>query len=85
MIAERSNSNMARPRTPSSRWHLNNSMIFTVAIIGGIGIVYMVFGRPYLKGNPPYGDATKLHKRAGRGPRNTPLTFNTNDRNWMIE
>jgi len=57
--------NMAWPRTPSSPWYLNYSMILTVAIIGGIGIVYMVVGRPYLKGNAPYGDAAKLHKRAG--------------------
>ncbi|GLR68996.1 amino acid permease [Acidocella aquatica] len=57
--------NMAWPRTPSEPWFLNYSMILTVAIIGGLGILYMVLGRPYLKGHAPYGDAAVLHKRVG--------------------
>ncbi|MCB5943817.1 APC family permease [Acidocella sp. KAb 2-4] len=56
--------NMAWPRTPSEAWYLNWSMPLTVAIIGGAGLLYMVLGRPYLRGTAPYGDAAKLHLRA---------------------
>jgi amino acid transporter len=55
--------NMAWPRTPSAAWYLNYAMPLTVAIIGGAGILYMLLGRPYLRGNTPYGDAAKLHQR----------------------
>ncbi len=55
--------NMAWPRTPSEAWYLNWSMPLTVAIIGGAGFLYMLLGRPYLRGTAPYGDAARLHKR----------------------
>jgi amino acid transporter len=55
--------NMVWPRTPSSPWYLNYSMILTTAAICAAGILYMVLGRAYKQGHTPYGDAAKLHKR----------------------
>jgi amino acid transporter len=55
--------NMAWPRTPSTPWYLNYSMILTTVVIGAAGILYMTLGRAYKKGHAPYGDAAKLHKR----------------------
>jgi amino acid transporter len=64
--------NMAWPRAPSEAWYLNWSMPLTVAIIGGAGLVYMLAGKPFLRGTAPYGDATVLHQRQAQAQAQAP-------------
>ena len=47
--------NMAWPRQPDAPWYINWSMTLMVAVIMGVGAVYMLIGRPYA--GEPVGDA----------------------------
>ena len=51
---------MAWPRTPDQPWYMNYSMSVTWLGIAGIGVLYMLIGRPYDRGAAPAGDAWKL-------------------------
>jgi amino acid transporter len=51
---------MVWPRAPEDPWYSNYGMIVgTVAIVLS-GLIYMVLGRPYDRGNAPFGDAHLL-------------------------
>lgn len=52
--------NMVWPRAPDAAWYINYSMLLTTAVVLGAGILYMLLGRPYDKGNAPAGDAWKI-------------------------
>jgi amino acid transporter len=52
---------MVWPRSPQDPWWSNYSMLFTTAVVLGLGLVYMMVGRPYDRGNAPAGDAPSLH------------------------
>jgi amino acid transporter len=51
---------MAWPRTPGQPWYMNYSMSVTWLGIAGIGVLYMLIGRPYDRGTAPAGDAWNL-------------------------
>lgn len=57
--------NMAWPRTPDVPWYDNYIVLIGVGIVAGIGLLYMIIGRPYRHGDAPAGDvietANKLH------------------------
>jgi amino acid transporter len=52
---------MVWPRSPQDPWWSNYSMLFTTAVVLGLGFVYMIVGRPYDRGHAPAGDAPSLH------------------------
>jgi amino acid transporter len=52
--------NMAWPRSPGEPWFSNYGVIVTSAAIVLLGLVYMVFGKPYDRGRAPAGDAHHL-------------------------
>jgi len=52
---------MAWPRSPDDPWFSNYSMIVTTVGVLVLGLLYMVLGRPYDRGNAPAGDAPYLH------------------------
>jgi amino acid transporter len=51
---------MGWPRSPQDPWWSNYSVMFTTATVLALGLVYMVLGRPYDRGNAPAGDAAAL-------------------------
>ena len=53
---------MVWPRTPDAPWYLNYAMGLIWVAIAGVGLIYMVFARPYGHGTAPAGDAWKLAK-----------------------
>ncbi|MGO4313702.1 APC family permease [Pseudomonas sp. KB_15] len=55
--------NMSWPRTPDAPWYSNYGILLTAAVVIGIGLFYMAVFKPYDKGNAPFADAWKLHKR----------------------
>ena len=57
---------MAWPRSPNDPWWSNYSVLFTTAVVLALGLVYMVLGRPYDRGDAPAGDAPTLHLAAGQ-------------------
>jgi len=55
--------NMVWPRSPNDPWYSNYGMIVTAAGVILLGMLYMVTGRPYDRGQSPAGDAHLLHQR----------------------
>ncbi|MDR6609026.1 amino acid permease [Pseudomonas synxantha] len=55
--------NMSWPRTPDAPWYSNYGIMLTAAVVIGIGLFYLAVFKPYDKGNAPFADAWKLHKR----------------------
>jgi amino acid transporter len=51
--------NMAWPRSPQDPWYSNYGMLVATAGVVSLGLIYMLFGRPYDRGNAPAGDAGK--------------------------
>jgi hypothetical protein len=51
---------MAWPRSPQDPWWSNYSVMFTTAVVLGLGLVYMIVARPYDRGQAPAGDAPSL-------------------------
>lgn len=49
--------NMCWPRTPDASFVDNYIVILSAAAVIGIGLVYMVIAKPYLRGDAPHGDA----------------------------
>jgi len=52
---------MVWPRSPQDPWWSNYSMLFTTAVVLAVGLLYMLLGRPYDRGDAPAGDAPYLH------------------------
>jgi hypothetical protein len=49
--------NIAWPRTPDAAWY-DNWLVALSAVVGvGIGLVYMVVAKPYLRSEARHGDA----------------------------
>jgi amino acid transporter len=51
---------MMWPRSPNDPWYSNYGMIVTAAGVIVLGLIYMIIGRPYDRGNAPAGDAHLL-------------------------
>jgi amino acid transporter len=51
---------MIWPRSPNDPWYSNYAMIVTAAGVIVLGLIYMIVGRPYDRGNAPAGDAHLL-------------------------
>jgi amino acid transporter len=51
---------MIWPRSPSDPWYSNYAMIVTATGVIVLGLIYMIAGRPYDRGNAPAGDAHLL-------------------------
>ncbi|MET1086509.1 MAG: APC family permease [Arthrobacter sp.] len=49
--------NMAWPRTPEDGWFANHVVLISAAAVVGIGLVYMAWKKPHLKGDAPAADA----------------------------
>ncbi|MEO6511227.1 MAG: APC family permease, partial [Nocardioides sp.] len=49
--------NMAWPRTPDAQWYDNYLVLLSASIVVGVGLVYMLLARPYLRKDAPHGDA----------------------------
>ena len=49
--------NIAWPRTPDAAWYDNGIVALGAVVVIGIGAIYLVLGRPYGRGDAPYGDA----------------------------
>ncbi|QTG82630.1 APC family permease [Arthrobacter crystallopoietes] len=49
--------NMAWPRTPEAGWFSNYIVLISAVGVVVIGLVYMAWKKPYLKGDAPFGDA----------------------------
>jgi amino acid transporter len=57
--------NLAWPRAdPGTAWYDKWVVLLGLAIVLGLGAVYMVLGRPYRHGTAPSGDAVGLHLKA---------------------
>jgi len=52
--------NILWPRVESDMWYMHYSMILTVSLVVGSGLLYMIIGTPYDKGQSPAGDAWAL-------------------------
>ena len=53
--------NLAWPRGGDEvAWYDNWIVVIGCAIVAGVGIAYMLLGRPYERGTAPYGDATAV-------------------------
>jgi len=52
--------NMSWPRSPHDPWFSNYGVLVTSAGILTLGAIYMVIGRPYIRGSAPAGDAHHL-------------------------
>lgn len=48
---------LARPSNGHAVWYLNYSTLFAVSVVLGLGLLYMVIGRPYKRSVGPAGDA----------------------------
>ncbi len=53
---------MVWPRSPDQPWFVNYGMIFSVGLIGLIGLAYMVLRRTHDRGDAPAGDAWLLNR-----------------------
>jgi amino acid transporter len=51
---------MMWPRSPGDPWYSNYGMIVTAAGVIVLGLIYMIVGRPYDRGQAPAGDAHLL-------------------------
>jgi amino acid transporter len=51
--------NMCWPRSPGTPWYTNYIVILGLAIVSGLGIIFMFAGRLYAHGDQPYSDAIK--------------------------
>jgi amino acid transporter len=49
--------NMAWPRTPDAPWYDNYIVILSAVLVIGVGLVYMLVAKPYLRKDAPHGDA----------------------------
>ncbi|WP_125615569.1 APC family permease [Specibacter cremeus] len=49
--------NMAWPRTPDAPWYVNYVVLLSAAAVVGIGVVYMVWRKPYRHSDAPAADA----------------------------
>lgn len=65
--------NMMWPRSPNDPWYLNYGMIFSSAVVIGVGLVYMVLARPHGRSDAPAGDAHLLHHSPARRADNSGL------------
>ncbi len=54
------------PPPLNGAWYLVYSIPFTAAVVIGVGVLYMVTGRPYDRGNAPAGDAWQIRGRVSR-------------------
>jgi amino acid transporter len=54
--------NMMWPRSPQDPWYSNYGMLASSAAVLALGILYMIMGRPYDRGQAPAGDAHRLHR-----------------------
>lgn len=52
------------PRTPDMPWYIDWGMILTLGVVMGAGLLYLILGRPYDKGNAPAGDAWLLGRKS---------------------
>jgi amino acid transporter len=52
---------MSWPRIPTQPWYINYGIIVGGIAILGSGLIYMMLGKPYGRGNAPAGDAHLLH------------------------
>jgi amino acid transporter len=53
--------NLAWPRAePGAAWYDQWVVLLGLGVVVGIGLVYMVLGRPYRRGSAPAGDAVRL-------------------------
>lgn len=55
--------NMAWPRTPDASWVDNYIVLIGVAIVAGVGLIYMALGRPYRHSDAPEGDAIEMAEK----------------------
>jgi len=53
--------NMAWPRTPDAPWYDNYIVILSAVVVVGVGLVYMLAAKPYLRKDTPHGDAVRLN------------------------
>jgi amino acid transporter len=58
--------NMAWPRTPEDGWFANHVVLISAVTVVGMGLVYMAWKKPHLKGDAPAADAIPAH--AGNHP-----------------
>jgi hypothetical protein len=49
--------NMAWPRTPEDGWFANHVVLISAVTVVMIGLVYMAWKKPHLKGDAPAADA----------------------------
>lgn len=54
--------NIAWPRTPEAAWYENWIVLLGLAVVIGVGAIYLVLGRPHLKGDAPAGDAVPARR-----------------------
>jgi amino acid transporter len=53
--------NMAWPRTPEDGWFANHVVLISAVTVVGMGLVYMAWKKPHLKGDAPAADAIPAH------------------------
>lgn len=51
--------NMAWPRTPDVPWYDNYIVVLSALVVVGVGLVYMLAAKPYLRKDAPHGDAVR--------------------------
>lgn len=52
--------NMAWPRTPDAPWYDNYLVLLSVAIVLGVGLLYLGIGNPHDRSDAPHGDAVTI-------------------------
>ncbi|MBS0420726.1 MAG: amino acid permease [Proteobacteria bacterium] len=57
--------NMSWPRSPTEPWFTNYGVVATSLGIIALGLIYMLVGRPYDRGQAPAGDAHRLEAVSG--------------------
>jgi amino acid transporter len=52
--------NMAWPRTPDAAWYDNYLVPLSAAIVIGVGLLYLLIGKPHDRSDAPHGDAAAM-------------------------
>jgi amino acid transporter len=65
--------NMAWPRTPEDGWFANHVVLISAVSVVGIGLIYMAWKKPHLKGDAPAADAVPPAPAGGRHDAGRPV------------
>lgn len=55
--------NMLWPRSATGVWYLDNAMVLGLTVVLGLAAIYLLVGKPHLKGDAPHGDAWVLSSK----------------------